>query len=337
MIKVLESLHKRKENSLCFDCREKGTPFINITIGTFVCTKCAGLLRELNFAIKGIAVSILKDKEVLFMEEMGNENAKKKWMAKFDDIKGRYPNSKDLLDVQEHLKEKYVSKRFYVSNTETFKDNSSETPSSKSCDIVKTSSISSTNNNSMLENDFKIESHGESPLKKPSMFKKCQSSQIVHPVDNATHVPLVRNSSDNMWNLPEQNNNKGSSVFDFNFCEKSFTNNDSANTTSNNTPVKTTPIISTNTTNQPTFTHDFTKTNKVMESVDNIYQHYNAQKKIDPLDKLFYQYNFSTGNHMRMNNNQPPMNSYQMPYYQQPRMYNNTSQLDSIYGINNKF
>ena len=119
MCKVLESVHKRKENSICFECREKGTPFLNLSLGTFVCTTCAGLLRELNFAVKGIGVTVLKEKEVNFIEEMGNEvnimltckNARKIWLAKFEDIKGLYPNPKDMLEMQEHLREKYILKR----------------------------------------------------------------------------------------------------------------------------------------------------------------------------------------------------------------------------------
>jgi len=305
MMKVLEFLHKRKENSNCFDCREKGTTFVNITIGTFVCTKCAGLLRELNFAVKGLGVSVLKDKEVLFVEEMGNQNAKKIWLAKFDDIRGKCPNSRDLLDVQQHLNEIYVQKRYYVAvATPTETDNSSLNNtiiSFKSCD-VKNTSVNSTNNNSMIENDTKFDSKSASPgsnvdntTKKPSMFKKSQSTQIVQNIDK--NIPLTtKNSSDNK-------------VFDFSLFESSFnsaSNNNTQNSNQNNNLV----------------THDFTKNKKVMDCVNDLYKNYNTEKKVDNLDKLFYQYNFSTGNNMRTNT-QPMNNMYQTPYYQQNNMFNN--------------
>jgi len=327
-MKVIETLHKRKENASCFDCREKGTSFVNITIGTFVCTKCAGLLRELNFAVKGLGVSILKDKEVLFIEEMGNENAKKVWLAKFDDIRGKCPNSRDLLDVQQHLNEIYIQKRYYVPAETTFKDNSSHNTiiSFNSCDVKNTTIINS-NNNSLL--DIAFDSKSASPLsnveknntpKKPSMFKKCQSSQVVNNQVETNNIPMTtRNSCDNinMWNLPSQNTarNFENKAFDFSLCDNSFNSSSTNNTQKNNSNTLT--------------THDFTKSKKVIDCVNNLYQNYNTQRKIDPLDKLFYQYNFSTGNNMRTNTNSQSntnTNTYQNMY--------NTNQLDCIFGIN---
>jgi hypothetical protein len=322
-MKVLETLHKRKENTVCFDCREKGTTFVNITIGTFVCTKCAGLLRELNFAVKGLGVSVLKDKEISFIEEMGNENAKKTWLAKFDDIRGKCPNSKDLLDVQQHLNEIYIQKRYFVAEE---KDNSSLNTfiSYKSCD-VKNTSVTSTNNNSML--DDKFDSKSANPVsnvescvtKKPSMFKKSQSSQVVHNVGK--NIPLTTsNSCDNMWNMPVQNTTSYKSTdnkaFDFSLLDNTF------KASMNNTQ--------TNTVNSSLPTHDFTKNGKVMNCVNNLYQNYNSEKKIDVLDKLFYEYNFSTGNNMRTNTR--PTNTNTQNMYEQ-NMYNN-NKLDCIYGIN---
>ena len=32
------------ENKLCFDCGQKGPTYINMTVGSFVCTKCSGML-----------------------------------------------------------------------------------------------------------------------------------------------------------------------------------------------------------------------------------------------------------------------------------------------------
>jgi len=235
--------------------------------------------------------------------------------GKVREIRGRYPNAKDLLDVQEHLKEKYIQKRFYVPyNADAIKeDNMSQgSISFKSCD-VKNTSVISTNNNSMLESD-KFDSKSASPgtvetnnvLKKPSMFKKCQSSQIVH------------------------NENK---AFDFSLCESLFASNNNNNVNTNNNNINNNNTSTQCNTPTNLMTHDFTKSKKVMDCVNDIYQSYNSEKKIDPLDKLFYQYNFSTGNHMRMNNNNNNTNNQY--YSQQTNMYNNNNnQLDCIYGIN---
>ena len=49
----LDKIKKREENKKCFDCGEKGTTYVCIDFGTFICSRCAGILRELNFKVKG--------------------------------------------------------------------------------------------------------------------------------------------------------------------------------------------------------------------------------------------------------------------------------------------
>ncbi|XP_036342010.1 arf-GAP domain and FG repeat-containing protein 1-like [Rhagoletis pomonella] len=34
-------------NRQCFDCGQKGPTYVNMTIGTFVCTRCSGVLQFL--------------------------------------------------------------------------------------------------------------------------------------------------------------------------------------------------------------------------------------------------------------------------------------------------
>jgi len=31
-------------NKYCFDCHQRGPTYVNVTIGSFVCTSCSGLL-----------------------------------------------------------------------------------------------------------------------------------------------------------------------------------------------------------------------------------------------------------------------------------------------------
>ena len=78
--KIITQLHKKKENFQCFECREKvfifknkGTTYIVVNLGTFVCAKCAGIIRELNYFVKGIGLSNFKESEAKFLFEMGNE------------------------------------------------------------------------------------------------------------------------------------------------------------------------------------------------------------------------------------------------------------------------
>ena len=42
----LEKLKSLPYNKVCFDCGERGTTYASMKIGTFVCSRCAGLLQR---------------------------------------------------------------------------------------------------------------------------------------------------------------------------------------------------------------------------------------------------------------------------------------------------
>lgn len=44
ILKLLREVANIPGNKHCFDCGEKGTTYVNSTIGSFVCTTCSGLL-----------------------------------------------------------------------------------------------------------------------------------------------------------------------------------------------------------------------------------------------------------------------------------------------------
>ena len=123
LTKRLNEIKNRTPNKTCFDCGEKGTTYAAMDFGTFVCSRCAGLLRELNFKVKGTGVSIFKDKEVDYLDNMGNENAKKIWMGKFKENSNRKPNPKDLEELKRFLITKYKDKRYYKKPKKNSSDN----------------------------------------------------------------------------------------------------------------------------------------------------------------------------------------------------------------------
>lgn len=43
-LKILRELVSLPENKHCFDCHQRGPTYVNVTIGSFVCTSCSGLL-----------------------------------------------------------------------------------------------------------------------------------------------------------------------------------------------------------------------------------------------------------------------------------------------------
>lgn len=42
--KLLRELAALPANKQCFDCLQRGPTYINVTIGSFVCTTCSGIL-----------------------------------------------------------------------------------------------------------------------------------------------------------------------------------------------------------------------------------------------------------------------------------------------------
>jgi len=111
--KILENIRKLGGNKSCFDCGEKGVTYIVPKFGTFVCSRCSGIHRELGNMVKGLGVSNFTDKEISFLQEMGNDNANLIWMAKFNPEKHKKPNPTDDNAIKEHIKIKYQNKKWY--------------------------------------------------------------------------------------------------------------------------------------------------------------------------------------------------------------------------------
>lgn len=43
-LKTLREIVALPHNKHCFDCNQRGPTYVNMTIGSFVCTACSGLL-----------------------------------------------------------------------------------------------------------------------------------------------------------------------------------------------------------------------------------------------------------------------------------------------------
>ncbi|XP_055462638.1 arf-GAP domain and FG repeat-containing protein 2 isoform X1 [Psammomys obesus] len=103
-------------NRHCFECAQRGVTYVDITVGSFVCTACSGLLRGLNppHRVKSISMTTFTEPEVLFLQSRGNEVCRKIWMGLFDARTSLMPDSRDPQKVKEFLQEKYEKKRWYV-------------------------------------------------------------------------------------------------------------------------------------------------------------------------------------------------------------------------------
>ena len=111
--KKLEEIKKQGPNKTCFDCGEKGTTYVVMDFGTFVCSRCAGILRELNYKVKGTGVTIFNQKDIEFISKNGNDKAKEIWLAKFNPKKHSLPDPKKYDEVKKFIIDKYKYKTFY--------------------------------------------------------------------------------------------------------------------------------------------------------------------------------------------------------------------------------
>ncbi|TRY67367.1 hypothetical protein TCAL_05509 [Tigriopus californicus] len=101
-------------NKTCMDCGQRGPTYVNMTIGSFVCTKCSGMLRGINppHRIKSISMSSFSADEIDFLRSRGNLWCQLVWLGLYEGH--RSPEGMDEERVKEFIIEKYEKKRYYV-------------------------------------------------------------------------------------------------------------------------------------------------------------------------------------------------------------------------------
>ncbi|XP_050843745.1 arf-GAP domain and FG repeat-containing protein 2 isoform X4 [Serinus canaria] len=114
--RVRELVSSVPANRLCFECGQRGVTYVDISVGSLVCTGCSGALRGLNppHRVKSISMTTFSEAEVLFLQAHGNEACRRVWLGTFDPRTSLLPDSHDPQKVKEFLQEKYEKKRWYV-------------------------------------------------------------------------------------------------------------------------------------------------------------------------------------------------------------------------------
>eukprot|EP01068_Selenidium_serpulae_P011149 Selendium_serpulae@DN5607_c0_g2_i2.p1 len=97
-------------NKRCADCTEIGPTYVCMDYGTFICTMCSGLHRELCHKVKGVSVSKWSPAEVEFIEKHGNEVSRAIYMSSFNSKDAQEPDASDPNVVRKFLRTKYVDK-----------------------------------------------------------------------------------------------------------------------------------------------------------------------------------------------------------------------------------
>lgn len=87
-----------------------------MTIGTFVCTACSGILRGINppHRVKSISMASYTAVEMASLEKSGNEASRHIWLGLYDSKSQPGPESKEDGKVRDYLVQKYEKKRWYV-------------------------------------------------------------------------------------------------------------------------------------------------------------------------------------------------------------------------------
>ncbi|GIY16731.1 arf-GAP domain and FG repeat-containing protein 1 [Caerostris darwini] len=121
-MQTLRELASLPANKFCFDCGQRGTTYVNVTIGAFVCSACGGILRGLNppHRVKSLTVCSFTEVEMDRIKSRGNEYCTHIWLGKYDPKTCEY----DLSSTEkrkEFMILKYEEMKFYVEPKEAIK------------------------------------------------------------------------------------------------------------------------------------------------------------------------------------------------------------------------
>ncbi|XP_045598480.1 arf-GAP domain and FG repeat-containing protein 1 isoform X2 [Procambarus clarkii] len=144
-LKTLRELGSLAANRTCFDCHQRGTTYINMTVGSFVCTSCSGSLRGLNppHRVKSISMASFTQEEIEQIKSKGNQYCGAVWLGLYDAKISPFPDTKDEHKIRDFMILKYEKKRFYIEPSIALKNmppqNSSATSSNASTPNSETS------------------------------------------------------------------------------------------------------------------------------------------------------------------------------------------------------
>nr|XP_023020335.1 arf-GAP domain and FG repeat-containing protein 1 [Leptinotarsa decemlineata] len=111
-LKTLRELGAFPQNKYCFDCNQRGPTYVNVTIGSFVCTKCSGMLRGITppHRVKSISMATFTNEEIDLLRNRGNQYCRRVWLGLYE---GASPGT-DETSIKDFMVEKYEKRRYYL-------------------------------------------------------------------------------------------------------------------------------------------------------------------------------------------------------------------------------
>ncbi|XP_049821963.1 arf-GAP domain and FG repeat-containing protein 1 [Aethina tumida] len=113
-LKTLRELGSSPQNKYCFDCNQRGPTYVNVTIGSFVCTKCSGMLRGITppHRVKSISMATFTQDEIELLRSRGNDYCRKTWLGLHEGT--TLPLTNDEQAIRDFMVDKYERRRYYL-------------------------------------------------------------------------------------------------------------------------------------------------------------------------------------------------------------------------------
>lgn len=199
-IKLLRELAASPANKQCFDCLQRGPTYINVTIGSYVCTTCSGILRGLTppHRVKSISMTTFSPDEIDHLKSRGNEYCKYVWLGTYDTTTNSLESEvSDDQRKRDFMMQKYEKKRWYVDPDIAVKRMQSDQLLRQKQQIAQPQQNSISRNSNLPETLPLSRLLGKSPT--PLVVQNHQSAEAwPHPVSSASaHAISTKTTSQN--------------------------------------------------------------------------------------------------------------------------------------------
>ncbi|XP_053979051.1 arf-GAP domain and FG repeat-containing protein 1-like isoform X1 [Hylaeus volcanicus] len=220
-LKILRELVSQPGNKECFDCHQRGPTYVNMTIGSFVCTSCSGMLRGLTppHRVKSISMATFTQEEIDFIRERGNEYCRRIWLGLMNPNSSQTLDTKDEQKMKDLMSAKYELKRYYLDPS--MANQKSQLPNQSNIPRVPHSGTSTlspipmqktNNSDSVNSNNFSTDFVADfSKVPDPFITTTIPANKLSQPI---VPQPFFANFDNNpIFNSPKNANIESSSPF----------------------------------------------------------------------------------------------------------------------------